>query len=141
MTIDASEFQKLVRDLGYTLSDEECALQVKLIATRGGKEIEFGEFKQWWSQHADKLEQWNPTELERLKYFASIFDEVDADHSGLIDSEAEFSALHASLVAKGFKLPELAQCRKEMDADHNLKISYDELVAYMRTMGAFDGEG
>jgi Ca2+-binding EF-hand superfamily protein len=48
-SISPSEFRKLVRDLGYRLTEREAELQVKLIATRGGisgqNEISFGEFK------------------------------------------------------------------------------------------------
>jgi len=137
-SISASEFRRLARDLGIHLSEEEARLQVKLIATRGGEEIQFGEFRAWFQKH-DSLEtlRWSERELESYRFFSGLFDAVDVDGSGLIEP-AEFGQLHQRMRSEGFLIPEdAAECMAAMDEDRNGKISFNELMAYLKRLDAF----
>lgn len=136
-SISASEFRRLVRDLGYHLTEDEAKLQVKLIATRGGTEIEFGEFKKWWTSQ-DRLAQfnWDDDELERYHYFDALFSQFDADANGHLDVD-EFGKLHQAMVEKGFNLPACDECLRAMDTDGNHKVSFNEFVTFLKDSGVF----
>jgi Ca2+-binding EF-hand superfamily protein len=65
--------------------------------------------------------------LERYSYFDELFSKFDRDDNGLIDLE-EFNALSEGRSKDGFNLPEKEECLKQMDADKNLKINFNEFV-------------
>ncbi len=73
----------------FHLSAEEAELQVKLISTRGNKEIEFGEFKAWWMNDA-RVEnlKWDGEELGKVSigFFLSwcLIDEIVSIFSRLV---------------------------------------------------------
>ena len=137
-SINAQEFRRLVRDLGYHLSPNECKLQIKLIVQREHRdEIEFGEFKNWWIRHADKLNAWDSKELERYQYFSNMFDRIGRDESGSIDA-SEFDPLYEEMINGGFTLPEKDILLKDMDTDGNGRISFNEFVEYLKTTDAFN---
>jgi Ca2+-binding EF-hand superfamily protein len=134
-SISAGEFRRLVRDLGFNLSEEEAELQVKLMATRGGKEVSFGEFKHWWMTESRVASlRWDADELAKYRYFRDLFDEHDRDQSGLID-ESEFGQLHAKMAALGFVLPPEKECLSHISKSN--RVSFNDFVSYLKSTGAF----
>ncbi len=134
-SISASEFRRLVRDLGFNLTEEETALQVKLIATRGGTEIEFGEFKKWWMEESRVAAlKWDQDELAKYRFFSDLFDQHDGDRSGIID-EKEFALLYAKMEELGFELPPEKECLKAISKSN--RVSFNDFVAFLKSTRAF----
>ncbi len=124
-----------MRDLGFNLSEEEAALQVKLIATRGGTEIEFGEFKKWWMEESRVAAlKWDADELGKYRFFRDLFDGHDADGSGIVD-EAEFGLLYGKMCDLGFVLPPEKDCLRAIIKSN--RVSFNDFVAFLKSTGAF----
>jgi len=66
-----------------------------------------------------------------VKYFRGY----DRDNSGSV-SENEFKLLYNSLKTSGWTTKSIEECLKDLDADGNKKVSFNEFIAWLRKTAA-----
>lgn len=73
--------------------------------------ITYSAFRQWWKQSTYAQTVWSAEELEDLKAIRAKFVLLDSDRDGLL-SEEQFAKFHSELLAEGYDLPALENCKE-----------------------------
>jgi Ca2+-binding EF-hand superfamily protein len=131
-SITTDEFKFLCTDLGHRPTDAELDMALKIIDTDGSGSIGEKEFTKWWSG-PDRFGSLNRSdeELERLAKASAVFQECDADNSGVLD-RSEFTNLHAKLMQHGLVGDtDAAHCLASLDQDNSGHISFNEFVDWL----------
>eukprot|EP01083_Nonionella_stella_P175909 614115_1 len=128
--IDASEFRQLCYDSGYYLSDEELKQALLVVDTDGSGEVDYNEFKKWWSQ-SDRFAMFalDDESLESRKAAMETFQAHDADMSGTIEKD-EFESLYNDLVSQKLTTEAKGNAWEWMSADTD-KISFNRYLEWL----------
>jgi len=137
-SIDASEFQNLVYQLGYALSQLEIDLALKLLDGDASGKLDKAEFKKWWANPKRWEElKLDSAGLENRSQVASVFNAYDPKKTGFI-GKTDFDKFYTDLVAS--KLTKLSKQTflEDLDANGDGKINFGEYVAWLKKQGIID---
>ncbi|ORY39815.1 EF-hand [Rhizoclosmatium globosum] len=127
-SISISEFKNLCYDMGYFLTDQELALDVKLLDMDGNGTLGYDEFIKWWRKD-DRFKslQLSEGDIDQLNRYLTHFKRFDKDGSGIIDIR-EFKSLYVDLVKKKMAKKSLMATLQELDVNKDGKVSFNEYV-------------
>jgi len=129
--LDKYELSFLLMDMGWTeiKAREEAEEMIKSIDDDNSGFIEFDEFAAIWQR---KMLTTNES------YIHKVFSVFDADGDGQIDAEELAHVLNMTNDEDAAKVTEII---KEVDTDHDGKISFEEFRAAMHERSDFGGTG
>eukprot|EP00128_Syssomonas_multiformis_P008983 Colp12_sorted_trinity150504_noHs@7675 len=132
--LDVEEFRHAVKE--YLKPEEADLVFGRLDENRSGT-VELSEFLEWFRGVADhSTPALSEHEKGVLQSFKAHYDAFDTDRTGEL-SAAEFSNMHANLVASGWPLPPADQVLKSIDANNNGSVQFYEYMLYVDSLGAF----
>uniref|UniRef100_A0A7S4NII4 EF-hand domain-containing protein n=1 Tax=Paramoeba aestuarina TaxID=180227 RepID=A0A7S4NII4_9EUKA len=131
-SIDADEFKHLTQELGYRLTDEQLKWAVSQIDDSGDGLIEYEEFIAWWKKddRMATLKLDDEAIFFRAQAF-SVFQQYDKDNDGSID-DAEFADFYQDLIAKGLTDKDQEAAKKDLDADGDGSIQFNEYIRWLQ---------
>eukprot|EP01083_Nonionella_stella_P064798 169221_1 len=128
--IGTSEFRQLCYKSGYYLSDEELKQGLLVVDADGSGEVDYDEFKKWWSQ-SDRFAMFalDDEALESRKAAMDTFQAYDADMSGTIEQD-EFESLYNDIVSQKLTSEAKEKVWEWMSAGTD-KISFNRYLQWL----------
>ena len=133
--IDSKEFQQLCFALGYSLTQPELDLALKLLDNDASGQIDEAEFCAWWK----KSDRWaelklDDAELEKRKSAADTFNSYDSKKTGFIGIE-DFDKFYAELVENKLTTKEKDNAKRDLDKNGDGKIVFSEYIEWLQRQG------
>jgi len=134
-SIDDGEFQLLVRNLGYAVTDAEVKSLLKVLDADGSGQIERKEFAAWW-RRKDRWDMLSIAEDEKQAREDAAL--VFSQHSGEFENripKANFPNFCKDLVTKGLTNKSQQKILEDLDSDQNGYVSYNEYLDWLVRVG------
>jgi len=128
-----------IYNLGHYLTDTEFSVAMTVLDKDGNSKITYDEFVDWYKseQSEDRLQHLHLDDaaVQAAQRCSEYFQFFDQTKTGTLNGE-EFTTMYGYMVQGGYALAEFSSCIKELDANEDGVIQFNEFMRWMVKMGA-----